>query len=89
MMRTLSTLAIAAFAVTAGLVQSSCTGQKSTNTSPTPEKTVYNVILDTDVTSSTDDVVTLAAMYNLMKAGDINIMAIMVDRMGGGKCQIY
>lgn len=40
------------------------------------------VILDTDITSSTDDVVTMVALYNLMDKGLIDLKAVMVNRLG-------
>ena len=65
-----------------GLTQQAFAKTETAATTQTQEKKTYNVILDTDVTSSTDDVVTMAALYNLMDEGYINLKAVMVDRMG-------
>ncbi len=48
----------------------------------TQAQTPASVILDTDLGSSTDDVVTLACLYNLMNDGVIDLKAIMVNREG-------
>ncbi len=41
-----------------------------------------NVILDTDIASSADDVVAMVGLYNLADHGAVNLKAIMVNRMG-------
>lgn len=47
-----------------------------------PSVAVKNVILDTDIASSTDDVVTMVSLYNLMDQGVVDLKAIMVNRLG-------
>ncbi len=63
-------------------VVTSCSKEDNAPDSPEPQPVAKTVILDTDIASSTDDVVTMVALYNLMDQGKVNLKAIMVDRMG-------
>lgn len=67
----------------------SCGSADSQNNSKAP----MSVILDTDLGSSTDDVVTLACLYNLMDQADssmdaIELKAIMVNREGAANAKL-
>ena len=82
MKRIKTTLGWMVFALAMGLATSCSKDDDSASDSPEPQPVAKTVILDTDITSSTDDVVTMVALYNLMDQGVIDLKAIMVDRMG-------
>ena len=63
-------------------VVTSCSKEDNATDSSEPQPVTKTVILDTDIASSTDDVVTMVALYNLMDQRKVNLKAIMVDRMG-------
>ena len=52
------------------------------NEQPTPKESVPIVILDTDIASSADDLVTMSCLYHLADMGGIKLAAIMCNRNG-------
>ena len=61
------------------IVVSSCSDD---DMNETPKVSLPVVILDTDVASSADDLVTMSCLYHLADKGSINLAAIMVNRNG-------
>lgn len=73
-MRKLASLAFAA------LLLFSCTKE---NTTPEPqESTVPQIILDTDIGSSTDDLFAMQMLYRYASQGRCRLLGVVVDRMG-------
>jgi len=79
-------------AALAGSVLSGCANSNKSNSSETNTDTTkceqkcqakpQSVILDTDLGSSTDDVVLLTCLYHLMDQGVVDLKGIMVNREG-------
>lgn len=70
MKRIKTTLGWMVLALAMGLATSCSKDDDSASDSPEPQPVAKTVILDTDITSSTDDVVTMVALYNLMDQGE-------------------
>ena len=66
------------FVITSSMLLSSC--KKDQDPIIWRENAATNVIIDSDIGSSTDDLVAMMLLYNYAKAGKVKLLGIIVDR---------